>query len=120
MEKITTLAQLNEAILILEAKQRDVQIEIISEVRKSIEDFSPENFIQKKLTAFVSGSNVKSLLITSAVKLVTGYVSKKFSNQDDSHPVKRMMGLFLQIGAPNIVINKNQVFVDELSPAESA
>lgn len=120
MEKITTLAQLNEAILILEAKERDARIELISEVRKSIESFSPENFIEKKLGAFVSGSNIKSLLITTAVKLVTGYVSKKFSKHDDSHPVKRMMGLFLQIGAPNIVINKNQVFVDDLSPAQSA
>jgi hypothetical protein len=120
MEKIATLEQLKAAILILEAKERDCRLELAYEIKKSVENFSPENFIKRKLSELVSGSNIKSLLITSAVKLATGYISKKFSNHENSHPVKRMMGFFLQIGAPNIVFNKNQVFVDELSPDESA
>lgn len=115
MEKITTLSQLNEAILLLEIQQRDCSLELTTEVKKSIGSFSPGNALQQGLGALVKGGTVKSILISSAITLVTGYISKKFLTPATVLPIRRMMGIFLQIGAPQIVVNKNQVFVAEQS-----
>lgn len=115
MDKITTLSQLNESILQLELQQHNSRLDLTSEVKKTIKNFSPENFFQQGLSSLTKGGTLKSILISSAITLATNYLSKKILTPQNAHPLQRMMGIFLQIGAPQIVVNKNQVFIAEQS-----
>ena len=106
MEKISTLAELSYSILLLEAKERDCRIEVISEFRNTVEKFSPANLIAKNIQSLAGKSDLKKTILSAVVTIGAGFLAKKFLAPTTPAPVKKLIGVFLQAGSTKVVIQK--------------
>jgi hypothetical protein len=103
MQKITTLIELREAIVLHEAHERDCRLELTTEIKKTIENFSPARFIHDKISNLVNIDSLKSILLQAGVTIATNFISRKYLNNEKATPVKRVMGVILQLATQSLV-----------------
>ncbi len=103
MGKITTIAELNEAIRILENKQK-LEGELLKEEFKStVENLKPVNLIKTAIHDFTSSPGLKVNLIDTTLSVVAGLLSKKVVVGSSHNPIKQILGTLLQMGVTSIV-----------------
>ncbi|MDA3943044.1 MAG: hypothetical protein PF694_05840 [Bacteroidetes bacterium] len=105
MEKITTSAELKEAIQLREEKK----IVHIREMRTNFsiicERLKPANIIKSTLKGISSSPNLSKNILNTGLALLAGILSKKALSIGDSNSKSRkLLGLILQLGITNMVI----------------
>ncbi len=103
MSKITTTAELKEAISLLEIQQKAEGALLKEEFKITYESLRPANLIGNTIKELTTLPDLKGDLLTTALSLATGYLSKKAAVGNTTNPLKQLLGTFLQMGVTSLV-----------------
>ncbi len=103
MEKITTIAELNEAIRILEIKQKFEAELIKEEFKLTVEKLKPVNLIKTALHDLTASPSFKMNVLDTTISMVAGFLTKKVMVGNTHNPIKQILGTVLQMGVTSIV-----------------
>ena len=103
MPKITTTEELREAIRLLEIEQKVEGVRLKDQVRIAYESLRPANLIASTFKELTVIPDLKGDLLNVGLGLVSGYLSKKAVVGDTNHPIKQLLGTFLQMGVASLV-----------------
>jgi hypothetical protein len=103
MEPITTIAELKNAIQILEFEQALKEQELKEEVYLIYENLKPVNLIRNTLAEVASSPYLMDNILGATVGLATGYVSKKIVVGRSGSLIRKLLGAVLQFGVTNVV-----------------
>lgn len=103
MENISSNTQLAEAIQLLEAEQA-IKLKLIKEDFYQIyEGLKPANLIESTLKDIAASPYLLDNLLSTAVGLAAGYVSKVAIADRSDSKFKKFLGAFLQFSITNII-----------------
>jgi hypothetical protein len=103
MQKITTSAELKEAIIKLEYEQ-SMKGELIKEqFHQVIESLKPVNLIKNTFRDVTGSPFIRDNLLGSTVGLATGYLSRRLIVGASGGIIKKILGSVLQFGVSRIV-----------------
>lgn len=103
MENISTVAELRNAIQILEAEQY-VKGQVLKEqLFITYEGMKPANLIRSTLNDLTASPFLLENIIGTTVGLATGFLSKKIVIGVSGNLIKKLIGSFLQLGVTNLV-----------------
>lgn len=103
MKKISSIAELQESILLLEIQQEyEVQL-LKDQFKTTYESLKPINLIKDTLSELSDLSEFKENLLDTSLSLVAGYFSKKIIVGSSNNPFKQILGSLIQMGVTNIV-----------------
>ncbi|MDT8412265.1 MAG: hypothetical protein RQ875_07385 [Vicingaceae bacterium] len=103
MGTITTITELNAAILLLENKQTQEAILLKEQFNLTYESIKPINFIRSTFKELVTAPDFKEDLLNTSISLAAGYFSKKLAVGSTNNPLKQILGSFLQMGVTSVV-----------------
>jgi hypothetical protein len=102
VQKITTVADLNRAIVLLEIQQNDEWTIIKDDIHATCENLKPINFIKNTVRNLMALPDHKEELIDTAIGLVVGVISKWTVIGTTHNPFKQLLGTLFQIGMTNL------------------
>ena len=103
MGTITTIKELNAAILVLENKQAQDEILLKEQFKITYESLKPLNFIRDTFKELTSAPDFKEDKLNTSISLAAGYFSKKLAVGSTNNPIKQILGSFLQMGITSVV-----------------
>lgn len=103
MNKITSLVELKESILLLEIQQAYEGRLLKEEFKTTCQNLRPVNLIKNKFNELVASPNLKENLLDTVISLAAGYLSKKVIIGGTNNPLKQIVGTLLQMGVTGIV-----------------
>lgn len=104
MEKISSIAELREAIQIMEAEQAWHLSRIKEKFDLTMESFKPINLVGNAAKDFVSTPNLGYKILSVAVGLFTGYLSNKLINIGASKSkFRKILGNVVRVGVASAV-----------------
>lgn len=109
MQKITTTAELKEAIHLLEIEQKAEGALLKEQFKITYESLKPANLIGNTIKEIIKLPNLKGDLLNTALSLSAGYLSKKAAVGNTANPVKQLLGTLLQMGITSIVSKNSGV-----------
>ena len=115
MKKITSMLELRESIVLLEIKQAQEGQLLKEQFKITYENLRPVNLIKNTVHELAIEPDFKGDLLTAAISLVTGYLSKKIMIGETNSSFKKLCGTLLQLGVASIVSNNT----DEIKSAVS-
>jgi hypothetical protein len=103
MKKITSTAELKNAILLLEEKQA-VQGRLLREqYRAAYEGLRPGNIAKNLFSRFSSSTDFKVGITAAAVSLAAFYFAKRAIIRSTQHPFKKLLGSLIQSSISSII-----------------
>ena len=103
MSKITTTAELKEAIRLLEIEQKVEGALLKEQFKITYESLKPVNLIGNTIKELVKSPDLKGDLLTTALSLGAGFLSKKVVIGNTANPLKQLLGTLLQMGVTSLV-----------------
>ena len=103
MDKITSITELNQAILLLEAKQTLEGCMLKEQFKITYESLRPINLIKSTFNELTAAPEFNESLLNTSLSLVAGYLSKKLAIGSTNNPFKQVLGTILQMGVTSIV-----------------
>ena len=103
MDKITNTTELNQAILLLEAKQTLEGCILKEQFKITYESLKPINLIKSTISELAASPDFKNDLLNTTLSLAAGYLSKKVAIGSTNNPFKQILGTILQMGVTNVV-----------------
>jgi hypothetical protein len=103
MQNITTVAELKNAIRILEDEQSVKEQLLKEQFYITYESLKPLNLLKATLKDLSSSPYMIENIVGSAVGLATGYVSKKIVVGSSANIIRKLIGSVLQFGITNLV-----------------
>lgn len=103
MDKITNTTELNQAILLLEAKQTLEGCILKEQFKITYESLKPINLIKSTISELAASPDFKNDLLNTTLSLAVGYLSKKLAIGSTNNPFKQILGTILQMGVTNVV-----------------
>ena len=103
MSKITTTAELKEAIRLLEIQQKVEGALLKEQFKTTYESLKPVNLISNTIKELIKSPSLKGDLLTTALSLGAGYLSKKAAVGNTANPLKQLLGTLLQMGVTGLV-----------------
>lgn len=103
MQNITSIAELKNAIQLLEAEQVDKGKLLKEQFYATYESFKPANLIANTLNNIEKSPYLIENIIGAAVGLVTGFYSNKLIFNQQGNKLKKLIGVVLQFGVTNLV-----------------
>ena len=94
---------LKESISLLKEKQAVELILLKEQFHYAYESLKPINQIKSALHGITALPDIKNVIISNAVGLTTGYLSKKIMVGQSHNPLKKLLGTFLQFAIANVV-----------------
>jgi hypothetical protein len=101
MEKNTAITDLKETIRALENKKVSEWAALKEEFLITAENLKPINILKKTLKKAVSAPELKDNIINTAIGLTTGFVAKKTLIGKTYNPLKKMLGVVLEMTVAN-------------------
>lgn len=102
MNTIHSIKELRATIDLLELKQASEEILLREQFKDTIEALKPANLILPTFNGLASSPKVKESLLSTAIGLASGYLSKKILIGSTHNPVKYLLGALLQIGVTDV------------------
>jgi len=103
MQKITSGYRLKNAIQLLEVKQAvDAQM-LKDQFYFTCESLKPVNLLKRSLHDLTSSPNLIDTILSTAIGLGTGYLSKKIVVGTSGNILRKLLGLMLQVGVTKAV-----------------
>jgi hypothetical protein len=110
MEKIKTIAELNDAIRILELKQKFEEKLLKDQLKLTVENLKPVNLIKTTIHDLTTSPSFKNNLLDTTISMLAGFLSKKIVVGNTHNPIKQILGTVLQMGITSIVSkNTNEI-----------
>ncbi len=103
MEKITSMTQLKENILLIELKQKMEYVLLKEQVNLTYESLKPINLIKKLIHQAIETPDLKNNVMNNVMGIAAGYLSKKAAVGNTHNPIKNVLGTLLQMTATGIV-----------------
>jgi hypothetical protein len=103
MRSITTSEELKAAILELELQQADEMVLLKEQYFKTKEDFKLINIIKGTFKQAVSSPDLKSDAMNAAIGFTTGIVAKKLMIGKTINPIKKLLGVIIEMAVANKV-----------------
>ena len=94
---------LNEAIIELQQKRAKELVMLKEQLHTTYESLKPFNMIKSKLHEVSSSPDLKSNIISNAIGIGTGLLSKRFLGGSSHNPVKRLFGTLIQFAVASVV-----------------
>jgi hypothetical protein len=94
---------LKESISLLEKRQAEELILLKEQFHDVYESLKPINQIKDALHGIARLPDIKNVIISNAIGLTTGYLSKKVMVGGSHNPLKKLLGTFLQFAIANAV-----------------
>ena len=108
MKKITSAAELQESILLLEIKQANEGQLLKAQFKITYESLKPVNLIKSTLNELAAEPDFKGDIFNATLSLAAGYLSKKAVVGSTHNPLRQFFGTLLQMGVTSIVSNNIQ------------
>lgn len=103
MQNITSVAELKNAIQILEVEQ-NLKGKILKEQFYLVyENFKPVNLLTGTLKDIVKSPYIIDNILSTVMGLATGYLSKKIFIGASGNKIKKIIGSILQFGITNVI-----------------
>lgn len=109
MEKRYTVESLREEIKALEIKQDSDEKEFRQQLRETYENLKPVNILKNIVKDFYSTENLMNELVSTAVSVTSGFISKKLVIGRSKNQFLRLIGLAVQLGITSLVSKKIDV-----------
>ena len=103
MEPITCIADLKNAIQILEFEHAVKKQLLKEQVYLIYENLKPVNLIKNTLSEVASSPYLIDNILGATVGLASGYVSRKIAVGRSGNLIRKLFGAVLQFGVTNIV-----------------
>ena len=103
MIKIDSQTGLNNAILQLEIEQMEEGIRLKNHFNDAIEKLKPVNLLLSSLKEVVGSKELKGDIVTSAIGLGAGLVSKLVIKGVMKSPLRKVIGTAVMLGVTNLV-----------------
>jgi hypothetical protein len=103
MQNITSIAELKNAIQILEVEQVDKEKLLKEQFYTTFEIFKPANIIANTLKNIEKSPYLIENILGAAVGLVSGFYSNKLIFNAQGNKLKKLIGVVLQFGVTNLV-----------------
>lgn len=103
MENITTPADLKNAIILLEAQQSVLTIQLREQFFITYESLKPVNLIESTLNEIRLSPYLTNNIIDAAIGLTAGYLSRKAVIRESDSNLRKLFGAALQFGITNLV-----------------
>jgi hypothetical protein len=111
MENISSTADLNEAIKILEANRAEHLLQLREEFYFTMENLSPVNLIGSSIKEIVSSPNLVKNILGVAIGLFTGYLARKTMLLGlSNNKYGRIFSNVLQYGVASVVTRGPKLF----------
>jgi hypothetical protein len=103
MQKIDSIAELKNAIQLLEVEQADKGQLLKEQFFLTYESLKPVNLIASTLNDIKKSPYLIENILGAAVGLVTGFYSNKLIFNSRGNKLKKLIGVVLQFGVTNLV-----------------
>jgi hypothetical protein len=103
METITSIADLKNAIQVLEFEKAVKEQLLKEEVYQIYENLKPVNLIRNTLSEVASSPYLIDNILGATVGLASGYISKKITVGRSHNLIRKLFGAIMQFGVTNIV-----------------
>jgi hypothetical protein len=103
MQKVTSVAELKDAIQLLELEQADKENLLKEHLHTTFESFKPANLIARALNDINKSPYLIENILGAGVGLVTGFYSNKLIFNPRGSKLKKLIGVILQFGVTNLV-----------------
>ena len=104
-----TAESLKEMIRVLEVKQAEEGQVLKEELITTYENLKPSNILKNVVREFYSSEHLKDELISTAISVTSGFISKKLVVGKSSNQILKLVGLAVQLGITTIVSKKMEV-----------
>jgi hypothetical protein len=122
MQKIDSIAELKNAIQLLEVEQADKGQLLKEQFFLTYDSLKPVNLIASTLNDIKKSPYLIENILGAAVGLVTGFYSNKLIFNSRGNKLKKLIGVVLQFGVTNLVakhqdtiLSIGQVIINRLS-----
>lgn len=103
MENITSTAQLQQYIELLELR-KDTEARLIKEeLRSTLERLNPVTIIKTTVKDLAAAPDFKEDVMNMLLGLGTGFLSRKIAIGSSHNPIKKLLGTLVQVGITGIV-----------------
>jgi hypothetical protein len=109
MQKITSVAELKNAIQILENEQRVKGNALKEQVLLTYESLKPVNLIKNTIKELISSTLQVENISGAAAGMLSGYLMKKLFVGKSTSPFKKLLGLVFQYGITNLMAQNSAV-----------
>ena len=103
---------LKEAIEILKLKQAEDLLELKDQYYYTYESLKPVNIIKNAFGQMAQSTEFKGNILSSALGMATGYLTKKVLIGSSHNPVKRVLGTLLQFVITNVVTKRTEKTIE--------
>ncbi|WP_298122109.1 hypothetical protein [Flavobacterium sp.] len=105
MKVLTPTQKLNNAIALLEQKQKEEFQDVKNQFDSLIETVKPVNLLNRTLKDF-NTPETKTNLINSVTSIASGYISRKLLVGESTNIFKKLAGYTLQYAVTNFISKK--------------
>jgi hypothetical protein len=107
MQRITSTAELKNAIQLLEVEQAINKQLVKEQFFVTVDSFKPMNLIKSSLTDISTSPYLIDNILNTAMGLAAGYFSKKIFIGESGNKFRKLIGSVLQFGAINFVAQQH-------------
>jgi hypothetical protein len=109
MYNIITKQDLEEAIWLIENEVKEQQELLTDQIRLVYESFRPANIIKDVFKEAVTSEELRSNLLTAAIGISTGYLTKKIFFRKSKNQLKSFLGNLLQYAVADLIIHPSRI-----------
>jgi hypothetical protein len=107
MQRITSTAELKNAIQLLEVEQAINKQLVKEQFFVTVDSFKPMNLIKSSLTDISTSPYLIDNILNTAIGLAAGYFSKKIFIGASGNKFRKSIGSVLQFGAINFIAQRH-------------
>jgi hypothetical protein len=103
MQNLSSSALLKDTIQLLEAEQAFEKQMLKEQFHSTYERLRPANLLRSTLQDFTSTPYLIDHILSAAVGLATGYLSKKIVVGTSGNIIRKLLGYLMQVGVTNTI-----------------
>lgn len=107
MQKIASVAELKDAIQLLEVEQVEKGNLVKEQFFTTVETFKPANLVASALNDIKKSPYLVENILGVAAGLITGVYSNKLIFNPRGNKLKKLLGVILQFGVTNLVVRNH-------------
>jgi len=112
MENQYTRESLKEQIKLLEIRQAVEGTLVKEQLIITYESLKPSNILKNVVKEFYSSETLKDELISTAISVASGFITKKIVVGKSNNQVLKLVGLAIQLGMTTLISSKFEAFKD--------
>jgi len=108
MKNITSVAELKNAIQLLEEEQAVKGLQLKEQFFITYESFKPAKIISSTLKDIVLSPNLPDIILGAVLGPTSGYLIKRAITGTSGNAIRRLIGSVLQLGVTNVVSKNSE------------